>query len=69
MATADFHSGEQVLYVPAHAHGDKTHADCERGIVSSVNQVYVFVVYAGRVHSQATRPDDLVKLSTTEAAA
>jgi hypothetical protein len=62
--TADFHPGDRVLYVPNHAHGDKTHPDCERGVVSSTNQTYVFVVYQGRFQGQATRPTDLVKLTS-----
>lgn len=59
--TADFHEGEHVLYVPNHAHGDRKHPDCERGVVTSTNEVNVFVRYEGRTQSQATSPEDLVK--------
>lgn len=66
MTTDDFKPGDRVRYVPRHAHGDRSHADCENGIVSSKNDSNVFVRYyykAGglRDQSQATDPDDLVK--------
>ncbi len=68
VSTPDFNAGDRVLYVPNHAHGDVTHPDCERGIVSSNNGVNVFVRYYTRhgelsLTAQATRPDDLVKQS------
>jgi hypothetical protein len=64
--TAEFAEGDRVIYVPAHANGDAKHPDCERGIVSSTNDVNVFVRYFNKrgdlSHGgQATRPDDLVK--------
>lgn len=40
-----FKPGMQVLYIPRHANGDPRHPDCEHGIVTSVNQTYVFVRY------------------------
>jgi hypothetical protein len=61
MSTADFTPGDTVLYVPNHAHGDKTHPDCELGVVTSTNDVNVFVRYNGRTQSQATSPDDLIR--------
>lgn len=61
-STSDFRAGERVLYVPNHASGDTKHPDCERGVVTSTNEVNVFVRYAGRTQSQATRPDDLLKV-------
>jgi hypothetical protein len=59
----DFRSGDRVLYVPMHAHGDTKHPDCERGVVTSTNSVNVFVRYGNRVQSQATSPSDLIHLS------
>lgn len=66
MTTDDFKIGQPVRYVPRHAHGDTSHQDCENGIVSSKNDVYVFVRYyyengGLRENAQATIPDDLVK--------
>lgn len=62
----DFREGERVLYVPMHANGDKKHPDCERGVVSSANDHFVFVRYEGRSGSQATSADDLVKLGASQ---
>ena len=41
----DFKHGDKVLYIPNHAHGDKTHPDCHKGVVSSVSARWVFVKY------------------------
>lgn len=49
----------KVTYVPAHAHGNAGHEDCEGGTISSWNDTNVFVNY-GTGTNQATRPDDLV---------
>jgi len=63
MIAQDFKEGDAVVYIPGHAHGDRNHPDCERGIVSSQNGVNVFVRYYERgilQHTaQATDPDDL----------
>ena len=66
MKIEEFKPGDQVRYIPGHAHGDASHPDCEDGIVSSQNGVNVFVRYYHkngglRLHSQATTPTDLVK--------
>ena len=61
--TSDFHPGDRVLYVPNHAQGDTTHPDCERGVVTSTNEVNVFVRYGAGIHAQATSPEDLQKVS------
>jgi len=61
----DFTAGERVLYVPNHAHGDRNHPDCERGVVTSTNRVNVFVRYGNGIHSQATSPEDLVRLGSS----
>jgi len=64
-----FTPGDRVIYVPMHAHGNRTHADCERGKVSSVNDAgTVFVRFDRSVArlgwdgatSQGCYPDTLV---------
>jgi hypothetical protein len=57
-----FPEGKRVRYIPAHAHGDPNHPDCEDGIVSTTNDKFVFVRYGGRAHGIATDPDDLIRL-------
>lgn len=57
-ATRDFKPGMRVIYVPRHADGDKHHRDCERGVVSSIGERYVFVIYDQI--PKATSPNDLV---------
>ena len=73
----DFSEGMNVLYVPNHAidslsFGDVpnfNHADCERGIVSSVGDVNVFVKYFSNktgelaLHAQATSPENLAVIT------
>lgn len=56
---SDFQPGERVLYVPYHAQGDTSHPDCERGVVSSTNNLYVFVRYGDELQAKATLPEDL----------
>lgn len=41
----DYKKGDKVRYIPNHANGDTTHPDCENGVVSSVNEKWVFVKY------------------------
>ena len=64
MKAEDFSKGQEVIYTPKHAHGNWTHADCERGVVFRQNGEYVFVQYYRNGSllptAQATRPDDLV---------
>lgn len=65
LTVKDFKPGMKVLYVPAHAKGNVRHPDCEWGIVSSVNDTFVFVRYARnsggyRQQGIATRPEDLL---------
>lgn len=65
----DFEPGDRVLYVPNHAHGDRSHKDCEAGTVSSKNSINVFVRFDESVRkfgwdeatSQACRPGNLEK--------
>lgn len=69
MKAEDFHHGDRVAYIPGHAHGDITHPDVERGMVSSNNGINVFVRFDKQVSrlgwdgttSQSCSPDDLVK--------
>lgn len=70
METSDFRKGVMVRYVPTHANGDTKHKDCQNGVVSSVNDCFVFVKYDNLIctmtsgdepyTAQATDPDDLV---------
>lgn len=65
----DFQPNEEVIYIPNHAYGDRTHPDCEWGRVSSVNHKYVFVKFNKTVAklgwegttSQGCDPTDLEK--------
>jgi hypothetical protein len=45
----NFAPGDDVIYIPTQAHGDKNHPDCEHGRVSSVNESYVFVKFNAKV--------------------
>lgn len=36
-------TGDSVYYVPLHAAGDLQHPDVERGVVTSLGSLYVFV--------------------------
>lgn len=54
--------GDKVRYVPYHAYGDCQHPDCEDGVVTSKNSVYVFVRLGGKNYSAACSPDQLVHL-------
>jgi len=53
------YEGMHVLYVPTHAHGDLTHTDVERGVVTSKNEHYVFVRFGGDTHSKGCKAHDL----------
>ena len=65
MKTIDFKSGENVRYIPNHADNNPNHKDCENGIVSSINDRFVFVKYIrhGIVNTTAaaTKPENLIK--------
>ena len=45
MKRGKFRKGKRVVYVPTHAHQNFNHPDCERGVVSSVNDKFVFVKF------------------------
>ena len=81
MKTSDFKKGDKVEYTRTHlpdlyfkflARGDQEHKDCENGVVSSTNNLFVFVKYDNAIcimttgdelyTSQATAPEDLIKL-------
>jgi len=48
--------GRYVTYIPF-AYCDKS--QYEFGVITSVNDRYVFVRYGNELHSKATRPEDL----------
>lgn len=64
MKTSNFKKGDLVTYIP-------THGDCENGVVSSTNALFVFVKYDNacmKMHTgdepytaQATRIEDLIR--------
>lgn len=56
--TSDFFIGQKVKYVPRHANRNQLHKDCENGIVSSINDSFVFVIYYS--NAKATNPKDLI---------
>lgn len=45
---------EHVVYIPNHAHGNKEHRDCERGIITSANETGAFVRYGAEINSKLT---------------
>jgi hypothetical protein len=60
MTLDECHEGMRVLYIPPHAQGERTHPDCQRGIVTSMNATHAFVRYGTDRHSNATVPAWLV---------
>ena len=64
----EFKRGDQIIYVPDHAHGPG-HKDSEEGFVTSVNDEVVFCRYWNKnndkilrtlANSEATSPRDLI---------
>lgn len=51
--------GSPVTYIPDHANGNMSHPDCEKGIISSYNENYIFVRFRSP-NSQACRPENLI---------
>lgn len=49
----EFREGDQVRYLPMHAHGNAGHPDCERGIVTSLAGEYVRVRFGHDAHSKS----------------
>lgn len=48
--------GRSVIYIP---YKNCSRELIESGIITSVNEIYVFVRYGKDLHSKATRPDNL----------
>lgn len=70
MKTFDFKKGDKVTYIPSHAKGNRHHIDCENGVVSSINNKWVFVKYDNSMcimitgdepyTAQSTDPNELI---------
>jgi hypothetical protein len=61
MNLADFKVGDRVVYIPVQAYRNYLHPDVEHGVVTSINDKFVFVKYFGKSDSVATPPDYLFK--------
>lgn len=75
MKANDFKQGDQILYIPNHAEGDRDHPDCEFGFVTSTKINTVFCRYwrnrpwsnkpkaelRTRYNSEGTDPSNLIK--------
>lgn len=49
----EYKPGDLVVYIPNHAYNDYCHKDLEFGIVSSLNDSYVFIkIYRNKYHSR-----------------
>ena len=63
MTVNDFRRGDHVKYIPLHANGDARHKDCQTGVVTSVNEDFVFVkFYLEAPHGVACCPRLLIKV-------
>ncbi len=51
---------DPVTYVPGHVNGNAGHDDCEPGVIISLRQHAINVLYCKSRTVQATNPDDLV---------
>lgn len=57
----NFKTGDHVEYIPVHANSaSNVVAMGECGIVSSINEKHVFVVFTGDVDAKACNPNDLI---------
>ena len=67
MKVEDLYEGKPVTYVPNHAHGNASHPDCERGVVTSwglnshAGGITVFVRYGAQPNSKGTALENLVE--------
>jgi hypothetical protein len=52
--------GNAVVYLPSRAHIGVSGGQLEEGVITSVNDAYVFVRYGADKHSKATVAEDLV---------
>ena len=66
MTLDELHEGMRVRYIPPHAQGERTHPDCQRGIVTSTTATHAFVRYGTDRQSHATLPVLLVPDDHTE---
>jgi len=48
-----FKKGDLVRYIPSYAK-DSSHTDCENGVVSSINDTFVFVKYDNSICKMVT---------------
>ena len=53
------HTARQYRAVLREAHGNLRHPSVEKGVVTSVNDQYVFVRFGGDTHSKACHSGDL----------
>ena len=51
--------GREIIYLPRHAKGDRSHTSAERGVVKSITGAGVFVDYGSGV-GKLTMQEDLV---------
>ena len=63
MKLEDIKPRMKVTYIPGIANGDRSHAACEHGVVSSKNHKYAFVRFDGHMGdtNPACDPADLVE--------
>ncbi len=54
------HYLHKVTYVPIHAEGNAGHEDCEQGVIISVRENSVMVLYSKSRSVQSTNASDLV---------
>jgi hypothetical protein len=64
MKTTDFKKGDRVLYIPHHAQENQEHPDCEQGVVSSINDTYVFVKYDNSMCTMITGDEPYTAAAT-----
>lgn len=55
-----FRPGDEVIYVPRHARGNRDHEDCAHGVVAHVGSKYILVRFGNRSTSYSCSPEDLV---------
>ena len=51
---------DPVTYIPAHANGNAAHPDCEQGVIISVEEKAIRVLYCKGRKVQQTNANDLV---------
>lgn len=68
---SEFQLGDRVIYIPAHAAGDRNNKDCQSGVVSSYVRVvhtnlYVFVKYDNATQKMITGDEPCTATATNE---